>query len=45
MSLLSWANMLSDATGQTLESLTIMAAQHASQLRYDKQFGEVVKRL
>lgn len=45
MTFLSWANMVSDATGQTLESLTIMTAQHASQLRYDKQFGEVVDRL
>ena len=45
MTVLSWANMVSDATGQTLESMTIMTAQHASQLRYDKKFHEAVKEL
>lgn len=45
MTVLSWANMMSDSTGQTLESLTIMTAQHASQLRYDKKFREAVKEL
>lgn len=45
MTALSWATMVSDATGQALEGLTIMSAQHASQIRYDRKFGEVVKRL
>jgi hypothetical protein len=42
---LSWMNMLSDATGQALESLTVMTAQHACQLRFDKQFNQVVEKL
>lgn len=42
---LNWATQVACATADTIENFTIAAMQHGTQVKYDKKFNEIVRKL